>query len=129
MVEATAHLDDEEATEELKRWSHAHYLDLGFAEADIRSYETKTFWPMQVAGIRRWLATRESDRQPREKSRTGGDSGGRADVAEVVTSDPLTVYEDGHAQLEFGGQIVHVVELDPTQPCEAGTGGRFSSRG
>ena len=60
VVENTAHLSDEAATEELRRWSHRHYLDLGFAEEDIRSYEAKTFWPMQVAGIRRWLEIRES---------------------------------------------------------------------
>ena len=59
VVEATAHLDDEGATEELKLWSRRHYLNLGFAEEDIRKYEEKTFWPMQVAGIRRWLATKD----------------------------------------------------------------------
>lgn len=60
VVESTAHLTDEEATSELKLWSRRHYLDLGFADEDIRRYEEKTFWPMQVAGIRRWLASRES---------------------------------------------------------------------
>lgn len=60
VVESTAHLTDEAATDELKLWSRHHYLDLGFAEEDIRRYEEKTFWPMQVAGIRRWLASRES---------------------------------------------------------------------
>lgn len=60
VVETTGHLSDEAATEELKRWSRRHYLDLGFADEDIRRYEEKTFWPMQVAGIRRWLATREN---------------------------------------------------------------------
>jgi glyoxylase-like metal-dependent hydrolase (beta-lactamase superfamily II) len=60
VVEAMADLDDEVATAELKRWSRRRYLDLGFAAADIDRYEAKTFWPMQVAGIRRWLATREA---------------------------------------------------------------------
>ena len=60
IVEGMTNLDDKAATEELRRWSRAHYLDLGFAEEDIVKYEAKTFWPMQVAGIRRWLATRQT---------------------------------------------------------------------
>ena len=60
VVEATADLSDESATEELKRWSRDRYLDLGFAEEDIEQYQAKTFWPMQVAGIRLWLASRET---------------------------------------------------------------------
>ena len=60
VVEAAADLDDEAATEALKQWSRRHYLDLGFAAEDISQYEAKTFWPMQVAGIRRWLARREA---------------------------------------------------------------------
>jgi glyoxylase-like metal-dependent hydrolase (beta-lactamase superfamily II) len=60
IVESMAHLDDAAATEELRRWSREHYLGLGFAEEDILAYEAKTFWPMQVAGIRRWLATRQT---------------------------------------------------------------------
>ncbi len=60
IVERMTNLDDKAATEELRRWSRAHYLDLGFAEEDIVKYEAKTFWPMQIAGIRRWLATRQT---------------------------------------------------------------------
>jgi glyoxylase-like metal-dependent hydrolase (beta-lactamase superfamily II) len=59
VVEAMPHLDDDAATAELKKWSRRHYLALGFADEDISRYEAKTFWPMQVAGIRRWLVTRE----------------------------------------------------------------------
>jgi glyoxylase-like metal-dependent hydrolase (beta-lactamase superfamily II) len=59
VVEASADLDAEAATEALRAWSRRHYLDRGFGEEDVRRYEEKTFWPMQVAGIRRWLATRE----------------------------------------------------------------------
>ena len=59
LVEGIAHLDDAAATDELRRWSRTRYLDLGFAEADISKYEAKTFWPMQVAGIRKWLGTRQ----------------------------------------------------------------------
>lgn len=60
VVEASAHLDDASAVEELKRWSRRRYLELGFREEDILLYEAKTFWPMQVAGIRRWLGTRDA---------------------------------------------------------------------
>ncbi len=60
VVERTAHLDDAAAVEELKRWTRLHYLSLGFLEEDISLYSAKTFWPMQVAGIRRWLARREA---------------------------------------------------------------------
>jgi hypothetical protein len=59
VVEDSAGLDDVAATQALKEWSHRHYLARGFREEDIRRYLAKTFWPMQVAGIRRWLATRE----------------------------------------------------------------------
>lgn len=55
VVQATAHLDDAAATEELKRWTRRHFLSLGFSVEDVDRYEAKTFWPMQVAGIRRWL--------------------------------------------------------------------------
>ncbi len=60
VVEKTAHLDGQTAAEELKRWNRRNYLDSGFSQDDILEYEAKTFWPMQVAGIRRWLATRKS---------------------------------------------------------------------
>jgi glyoxylase-like metal-dependent hydrolase (beta-lactamase superfamily II) len=58
VVEATGHLDGDAAVVELKAWSRRQYLDLGYSDEDIGLYEAKTFWPMQVAGIRRWLATR-----------------------------------------------------------------------
>ncbi len=59
VVQRTAHLDDATATEELKQWTRRHFLSLGFRAEDIDRYEVKTFWPMQVAGIRRWLAASE----------------------------------------------------------------------
>jgi hypothetical protein len=35
------------------------YRDLGYPEDLIEVYDVNTFWPMQVAGIERWLATRD----------------------------------------------------------------------
>jgi glyoxylase-like metal-dependent hydrolase (beta-lactamase superfamily II) len=50
--------DSEDAVERLRTWVLAGYRSDGMAEDDIDQYDRNTFWPMQVAGIRRWLSLR-----------------------------------------------------------------------
>jgi len=50
--------DDETAWQELRRWVLDGYRADGCPEEMIAVYDDNTFWPMQVAGIRRWLAQR-----------------------------------------------------------------------
>ena len=50
--------DDETAWQELRRWVLDGYRADGCPEEMITVYDDNTFWPMQVAGIRRWLAQR-----------------------------------------------------------------------
>ena len=42
----------------------AEYRAAGWDPADIDTYDRNTFWPMQEAGIRRWLELRDRDRRP-----------------------------------------------------------------
>ncbi len=59
-VEFVRKLDDDvEGTEELRDWVLAGYRREGLSEEAIDQYDKNTFWPMQVTGIRRWLAQRE----------------------------------------------------------------------
>lgn len=57
-VEGLEGLDVAAAADALRRHTHARYRSEGFSDADIAAYAEKTNWEMQVAGIRRWLATR-----------------------------------------------------------------------
>ncbi len=48
--------DDETAAAALRSWVLEGYRDRGVSDEIIATYDVNTFWPMQVAGIRRWLA-------------------------------------------------------------------------
>ncbi|HSM01012.1 MAG TPA: MBL fold metallo-hydrolase [Acidimicrobiia bacterium] len=51
--------DDEDLSERMRQWVLEGYRREGYDEETIAIYDKNTFWPMQAAGIRRWLATRE----------------------------------------------------------------------
>jgi len=57
-VEALTELDDDMATERLRQWTIERHRADGYSEAEIRTYDQATFWPMQVRGIRHWMASR-----------------------------------------------------------------------
>lgn len=61
VVRAIPDLDDTAATSHLEAWTRRHFLDLGHTAGEIQAYAEKTNWPMQVAGIRRWLAANDGD--------------------------------------------------------------------
>jgi hypothetical protein len=42
----------------------AEYRAAGWDPADIDTYDRNTFWPMQEAGIRRWLELRDRASRP-----------------------------------------------------------------
>ena len=42
----------------MRRWVLDGYRAEGYDEETIATYDKNTFWPMQSAGIRRWLETR-----------------------------------------------------------------------
>ncbi len=50
--------DDEVAGGRLRHWVLDGYRSDGHDEETIATYDRNTYWPMQVAGIRRWLARR-----------------------------------------------------------------------
>ncbi len=50
--------DDDDGTEALREWVLQGYRAQGLSEEAINQYDLNTFWPMQVTGIRRWLAQR-----------------------------------------------------------------------
>ncbi|NOY54840.1 MAG: MBL fold metallo-hydrolase [Actinobacteria bacterium] len=52
-------MSNEAAGERLRVWTADKYRAFGHSEEAIASYAEKTNWPMQAAGIRRWLAERE----------------------------------------------------------------------
>ncbi|NIA24701.1 MAG: MBL fold metallo-hydrolase [Gammaproteobacteria bacterium] len=52
-------MSDEAAGEALRVWTAEKYRAFGYPEDAIASYAEKTNWPMQAAGIRRWLAAQE----------------------------------------------------------------------
>lgn len=58
LTEEMSGLDDRLAAETLRKWVRDKYLAEGYDPDDIDAYDQKTFWPMQVVGIRRWLASR-----------------------------------------------------------------------
>jgi len=47
--------DDAEASSKLRQWVLEGYRTQGIADSVIATYDTNTFWPMQAAGIQRWL--------------------------------------------------------------------------
>jgi glyoxylase-like metal-dependent hydrolase (beta-lactamase superfamily II) len=47
-----------EATDEFRRWVLDGHRSRGMTEDEVTHYEHHTFWPMQPAGIRRWLDRR-----------------------------------------------------------------------
>ena len=58
-VEQVAELDDDAATERLRRWTIERHRADGYSEEDIDTYDRATFWPMQVRGIRHWMSSRQ----------------------------------------------------------------------
>lgn len=58
-VEEVAELDDDAATERLRRWTIERHRADGYSEEDIDTYDRATFWPMQVRGIRHWMSSRQ----------------------------------------------------------------------
>lgn len=50
--------DDEDVVTAMRHWVLDGYRAEGYAEATIAQYDRNTFWPMQVAGIKRWLDQR-----------------------------------------------------------------------
>lgn len=51
--------DDESAVGVFRDWVLEGYRAQGHAEDVVATYDANTFWPMQLAGIRRWLAIRD----------------------------------------------------------------------
>jgi glyoxylase-like metal-dependent hydrolase (beta-lactamase superfamily II) len=58
-VEAAAPLDDAAVVAALRAWVLDGYRAEGYPEHVIARYDRNTYWPMQAAGIRRWLAERD----------------------------------------------------------------------
>lgn len=50
---------EEDLTERMRAWVLEGYRAEGYDEATIAQYDHNTFWPMQAAGIQRWLRLRE----------------------------------------------------------------------
>lgn len=50
-----------DAWEQLRAWVLAGYRSDGVSEDDIAQYDDNTYWPMQAAGIERWLSQRDPD--------------------------------------------------------------------
>jgi glyoxylase-like metal-dependent hydrolase (beta-lactamase superfamily II) len=50
--------DSDDLSERMRQWVLEDYRREGHDEATIARYDKNTFWPMQAAGIRRWLDTR-----------------------------------------------------------------------
>ena len=57
-VEERADQDDEELVGAMRDWVLDGYRAEGYSEETIAQYDRNTFWPMQIWGIRRWLANR-----------------------------------------------------------------------
>jgi len=51
--------DADDAADRLRAWVLDGYRAEGFSEEEIDQYDRNTFWPMQPAGIQRWLQLRE----------------------------------------------------------------------
>jgi glyoxylase-like metal-dependent hydrolase (beta-lactamase superfamily II) len=58
-VQAAAPLDDVAVVAALRAWVLDGYRAEGYPEDVIGRYDRNTYWPMQAAGIRRWLAERD----------------------------------------------------------------------
>jgi len=50
--------DDGALADKMRQWVLDDYRRQGYAEDVIATYDRNTFWPMQAAGIRRWLSGR-----------------------------------------------------------------------
>lgn len=57
-VASVAPLPDAEVVERMREWVLEGYRMDGYGEDTIARYDRNTFWPMQAAGIRRWLGSR-----------------------------------------------------------------------
>lgn len=57
-VESVAELDDDALAAALREWVLGGYRAEGHPDEVIARYDRNTFWPMQGAGIRRWLGQR-----------------------------------------------------------------------
>ncbi len=57
-VATFSELTNDDAGERLRVWTERKYQALGYGSVEIAGYAEKTNWPMQAAGIRRWLASR-----------------------------------------------------------------------
>ena len=55
----TALEDAEDGAERMRRWVLDRYRAEGILDDDIEQYDRNTYWPMQVAGIQRWLSLRD----------------------------------------------------------------------
>ncbi len=54
-----SHPDDASGSA-LREWVLATYRQEGYADDVLATYDVNTFWPMQAAGIMRWLKNRET---------------------------------------------------------------------
>jgi glyoxylase-like metal-dependent hydrolase (beta-lactamase superfamily II) len=57
-VEAAATEDDETLVVRMREWVLDGYRAEGYPEETVARYDRNTYWPMQAAGIRRWLTAR-----------------------------------------------------------------------
>jgi glyoxylase-like metal-dependent hydrolase (beta-lactamase superfamily II) len=57
-VERAAPGPADQMAEAMRRWVLDDYRRLGYSETVIETYDRNTYWPMQAAGIRRWLDAR-----------------------------------------------------------------------
>ena len=55
-VEGAAALDDAALVAAMREWVLAGYRAEGYPDDTIARYDRNTYWPMQSAGIRRWLS-------------------------------------------------------------------------
>jgi hypothetical protein len=55
-VEAVSGLDDDQMVATMREWVLSGYRAEGYPEDTIARYDRNTYWPMQSAGIRRWLS-------------------------------------------------------------------------
>lgn len=53
--------DADDAAHRLRAWVLDGYRAEGFTEEQIDQYDRNTYWPMQPAGIQRWLRLRDGD--------------------------------------------------------------------
>lgn len=58
------HGPDGPAVDDFRRWVLDGHRGRGMAGRDVAHYDRHTFWPMQTAGVRRWLGKRPSPAGP-----------------------------------------------------------------